>query len=100
MDETALEVLEFPAIRARLAAATEPAYGEELARALVPPADREEVARRQALTAEVTALFELSAEPPLQGIHDTRAATEHAARGGALAPQALAELAATVAGGI
>ena len=100
MDESALEVLEFPAITARLAAAAETAYGEELARALVPSADPEEVARRQALTAEVTALFELSAEPPLQGIHDVRAAAEHAARVGALGPQALAEIAATVAGGI
>jgi len=100
MDETALEVLQFPAITARLAAAAETAYGGELARALVPSGDPEEVARRQALTAEVTALFELSAEPPLQGIHDVRASVEHAARGGALAPQALAAIAATVVGGI
>src|SRR5471032_198051 len=100
MDESALEVLEFPAITARLATAAETAYGEELARALVPSPDPDEVARRQALTAEVTALFELSAEPPLQGIHDVRAAAEHAARVGALGPQALAEIAATVAGGI
>ncbi|MEA2404295.1 MAG: hypothetical protein QOE08_942, partial [Thermoleophilaceae bacterium] len=34
MDETALEILEFPAIRARLAAATETARGEDLARTL------------------------------------------------------------------
>jgi len=100
MDESALESLQFPAITARLAAATETAYGAERARALVPSADPEEVARRQALTAEVTALFELSAEPPLQGIHDVRASAEHAARVGALAPQALAEIAATVMGGI
>jgi DNA mismatch repair protein MutS2 len=100
MDETALEVLQFPAITARLAAAAETAYGEELARALVPSGDPEEVARRQALTAEVTALFELSAEPPLQGIHDVRASVELVARGGALAPQALAAVAATVVGGI
>jgi DNA mismatch repair protein MutS2 len=100
MDETALEVLEFPAITARLARAAETAYGEERARALVPSGDAEEVARRQALTAEVTALFELSAEPPLQGIHDVRASAEHAARGGALSPQGLAEVATTVVGAI
>ncbi len=100
MDETALEVLEFPAITARLARAAETAYGEERARALVPSGDAEEVARRQALTAEVTALFELSAEPPLQGIHDVRASAEHAARGGALSPQGLAEIGTTVVGAI
>ncbi len=100
MDESALESLQFPAIAARLAAATETAYGEELARGLVPSGESAEVARRQALTAEVTALFELSAEPPLQGIHDVRASVEHAARGGALAPLALAHVAATISGGI
>jgi DNA mismatch repair protein MutS2 len=100
VDESALESLQFPAITARLAAATETAYGEELARGLVPSGESDEVARRQALTAEVTALFELSAEPPLQGIHDVRASTEHAARGGALAPLALSQVAATIVGGI
>ncbi len=100
MDESALESLQFPAITARLGAATETAYGEQLARALAPSGDHEEVARRQALTAEVTALFELSAEPPLQGIHDVRVSAEHAERGGALSPLALAEIATTVVGGI
>ncbi len=100
MDESALESLQFPAITARLAAATETSYGEQLAHALVPSGDPEEVARRQALTAEVTALFELSAEPPLQGIHDVRVSAEHAERGGALSPVALAEIATTVVGGI
>jgi DNA mismatch repair protein MutS2 len=100
VDESALESLQFPAITARLAATTETVYGEELARSLVPSGDPEEVARRQALTAEVTALFELSAEPPLQGIADVRVAVEFAARGGSLSPLALAEVAATVAGGV
>ncbi len=100
MDESALESLQFAAITARLAAATETAYGNELARGLVPSGDADEVARRQARTAEVTALFELSAEPPLQGIHDVRASAEHAGRGGTLSPLALAEVAATVGGAI
>ena len=100
MDQSALESLQFAAITARLAAAAETPYGEELARAYGPSGQVEEVARRQALTAEVTALFELSAEPPLQGIHDVRASAEHAARGGALSPLALAQVAATIAGGI
>jgi DNA mismatch repair protein MutS2 len=100
VDKSALESLQFPAITARLVAATETAHGEELARGLVPSGEHEEVARRQALTAEVTALFELSAEPPLQGIHDVRASAELAARGGALSPLALAEVASTVVGGV
>ena len=48
----------------------------------------------------MTALFELSAEPPLQGIHDVRASGEHATRGGALAPLALAHITTTITGGI
>ena len=100
MDESALESLQFLAITARLAAATETAYGEQLAHELVPSGDSDEVARRQALTAEMTVLFELSAEPPLQGIHDVRTAAEHAARGGALSPAQLADVSATVMGGV
>ncbi len=100
MDKSALESLQFAAINARLAAVAETPYGEELAQGLVPSGDAEEVGRRQALTAEVTALFELSSEPPLQGIFDTRASAEHAARGGALSPLALAHVASTIAGGI
>ena len=57
----ALAVLDFPAIVERLAAAASTAYGEELARALTPSPDPHEVARRQALTAEVVALLD---KPP------------------------------------
>ena len=53
MDESTLQALEFPALVERLAGATATPYGEELARALVPSADIDEVARRQALTADV-----------------------------------------------
>ena len=66
MDERTLEALEFPALVERLANATATPHGEELARALVPSADADEVARRQALTAEAIALIDMSAEPPLE----------------------------------
>src|SRR5919198_1861701 len=95
-----LAALEFPAIVERLAAARGPAYGEELARALTPANDPAEVARRQALTAEVVGLLDESLEPPLEGIHDVRAAAEHAARGATLGAEALRRIADTIAGGV
>src|SRR4051794_3570407 len=100
MDGDALEALEFPAIVARLADATATAHGEELVRALIPSGDAEEVARRQALTAETVALLDVSEEPPLGGIRDVRIAAEHAGRGGVLSPEALRDVATTVSGGL
>jgi DNA mismatch repair protein MutS2 len=95
-----LLALEYPAILQRLAAATETPLGEELARALEPSTDAAEVAHRQALTAEVIALFDVSEEPPLAGIHDVREAAELAARGGALPPETLRLVSATIHGGL
>ena len=100
MDERALDALEFPALVARLANATATPYGEALARAVVPSADAGEVARRQALTAEAIALIDVSAEPPLEGIADIRAAAEHAARGGVLAPETLRRISSAISGGL
>ncbi len=95
-----LLALEYPAILQRLATATETPLGEELARALTPSTDAGEVAHRQALTAEVIALFEASEEPPLAGIHDVREAAELAARSGALPPETLRRVSATIHGGL
>src|SRR5215210_8143549 len=95
-----LAVLDFPAIAERVAAAAATSYGEELARALTPSAEPQEVARRQALTAEVVALLDKAAEPPLEGIRDIRAAAAHAARGGALSTESLAHVAAAIGGGL
>jgi DNA mismatch repair protein MutS2 len=101
MTETgALEVLEFPVILERLAAATATSYGEELARSLTPEVDEAEVRRRQALTAEGIALIERSAEPLLTGIEDVRAPSELAARGGVLGPAELAAVATSIAAGL
>src|SRR5438046_1802560 len=95
-----LAALEFQAIVERLAAVAGTAYGEELARALTPSSDASEVARRQALTAEVVGLLDGSLEPPLEGIHDVRLTAEHAARGATLAADALRRVADTIAGGV
>jgi DNA mismatch repair protein MutS2 len=94
------EALEFPAIARRVAAATGTPLGAELALALEPSPDPAEVARRQALTDEVIALYEASAEPPLEGIHDVRDAATLAARGGALPAETLARIASTIRGGL
>ncbi|HEY6016186.1 MAG TPA: hypothetical protein VIU16_05315, partial [Gaiellaceae bacterium] len=61
MDEHALEVLEYPTVLERVAAATATPRGGELARGLAPSPDPDEVARRQALTAEAIALYDESA---------------------------------------
>ena len=79
MDPNALDVLEFPAIRERLAAATSTELGAELATLLEPSPDIEEVARRQALTSEALGLLDESLEPPLEGIRDVRDQAAHAA---------------------
>jgi DNA mismatch repair protein MutS2 len=96
VDPHALAVLEFPAIVERLVAATESEPGAELAVALLPSADPDEVARRQALTAEAVALIEASAEPTLAGVLDVREAAARAARGGVLDPDRLHGLARSV----
>src|SRR5688500_4360275 len=98
MDPNALDVLEFPAIRERLARAAATELGQALASELEPSDDADEVARRQALTAEAIALLDESLEPPLEGIHDVREQAAHAALGGALSPLALRHVADTAAG--
>ncbi len=96
----ALELLEFPAIVERLAAATATPQGAARAVALEPSGDAVEVARRQALTAEAIALLDEAAEPSLAGAVDVSAAAERAARYGMLAPGELRDVARTVAVGV
>src|SRR5919201_5761407 len=100
MDADALQALEFVAITERLARATQTPRGAELALALVPSADPDEVARRQGLAAEAVTLLDEAVEPPLHGIHDVREAVELAARGGVLTPDAVSAVASTISGGL
>jgi len=100
VDADDLAVLEFSAIADRLAAAAATAHGAELASALAPSADPEDVARRQALTAEAIALLDAAAEPELRGAADIRPLAERAARGGVLRPDELHTLARTLAAGL
>jgi DNA mismatch repair protein MutS2 len=93
VDAHALNVLEFPAIAERVGASTATPQGEASARALQPSPDPDEVARRQALTAEAIALLDDADEPSLHGVVDVRESAAHAARGGVLTPAALAGIA-------
>jgi DNA mismatch repair protein MutS2 len=100
VDARALAVLEYPAILERLAALTETDRGAELALALAPSPDVDEVARRQSLGSEAIVLLERSAEPALAGIADVREAAVRAARDGVLGAGDLCRVAASVAAGL
>ncbi len=95
MDPHALAVLEYPAVVARLAGAAASPPGAALAEALVPSGDPDEVARRQALTAEAIALLDVSEEPALHDARDVRDAAAHAGRGGTLDARSLRAVAST-----
>ncbi|MFN8224183.1 MAG: Smr/MutS family protein [Gaiellales bacterium] len=100
MNERALQLIELPAILARLsdAAASEP--GRALALALRPSAHPTEVAHRQRLTSEAIGVLERADEPDLHGLHDVRDEAELAARGAALDPAALRRAADTIRAGL
>ena len=84
MREHDLELLELPAVLARLAAATASEPGALLAEALRPSADADEVRLRQQQTTEAIALLDEAAEPDLGGVADVTDAAELAARGSTL----------------
>ena len=86
MDGEALRALELPAILERLAAAAATDLGASLARALAPSADVDEVAGRQALTAEAVTLLDGADDPPLAGVTDVGSLVERAERDGVLSP--------------
>jgi DNA mismatch repair protein MutS2 len=100
VDPKALAALEFPAIAERVAQAAATDRGAELARALVPAGEQDEVARRQALTAEAIALLDDAAEPPLEGIRDVRETAAHAGLGRALSAAGLRDVSRTIGGGL
>src|SRR5262245_48317856 len=95
-----LELLELPAVLARLGAATASAPGAAVAAAVAPSPDpaRVEVLQRQ--TAEAIALLDEAGEPDLGGAADVRDAADHAERGGALDPAALDMIRRTIGAGV
>jgi DNA mismatch repair protein MutS2 len=96
MERQALALLEYPLIVERLAEVAVTAHGAVLARELMPSPDRDEVSRRQALTAESVALLAGGVAPSLQGVADVRAAASRAEHGGALEPAELRAIAETI----
>jgi DNA mismatch repair protein MutS2 len=94
MDGHALDVLELPAIRERLANHTSFSASRALAETLLPSPDAGEVGVRQALCAEALQLLELG-PPRMSGAHDVRTDAEHAGRGGALGAEGLVAIAET-----
>jgi DNA mismatch repair protein MutS2 len=95
VDRHSFDVLELPAIRARLAGETAFAGGRALAEALEPSPDPGEVGRRQAETAEAVHLLEV-APPRLGGAADVRPAAQASGRGVRLQPEMLAAVAQTI----
>ena len=96
MDDHTLRVLEFDKVIERLARHVSFSAGKELALALRPSTDREEVVRRQRQTAEARRLRELQPRAGLGGSHDVRPQADKAGRGGELQPAELLDIASTL----
>ncbi|HWP62786.1 MAG TPA: endonuclease MutS2, partial [Candidatus Binatia bacterium] len=96
MDERSLEILEFPAIRARLAELTTFGPARRIAEALVPSADPVVVARGLDETDQARALRAERPEVGIGGAVDIGPAIERAARGGRLEPTQFLGIAETL----
>ncbi|MEX1255556.1 MAG: endonuclease MutS2 [Dehalococcoidia bacterium] len=96
MDEHTLRVLEFDKVLAKLARHTSFSAGRELALALRPSPERDEVVHRQRVTAESRRLRELQPRIGLGGARDVRGEVDKAARGGVLLPTDLLDIAGTL----
>ncbi len=93
LDDRTLEVLEFPAVIDRLSRLTAFSGGREAALALRPVVDRDEVVRRQRVTAEAVHLGQLGIEVSLGGARDIRSLAERAERGQVLTAAELLDVA-------
>jgi len=99
MREHDLELLELPAVLARLAAAAASEPGALLAEGLRPSPDADEVRLRQQQTTEAVALLDDAAEPDLGGVADVTDAAERAARGSTLDTRSLSLVERTIRAG-
>ncbi|TME83163.1 MAG: endonuclease MutS2 [Chloroflexi bacterium] len=96
MDRRSLELLEFPAVRARLADATAFPPGRRLAEALEPSSDPVLVARGLDETDQARSFLTDRPAVGIAGAHDIGSAIERAARGGRLDPEQFLALAETL----
>ncbi len=99
MDEKTLTTLEFDKILTRLAKHTSFSAGRDLALALRPSTDYDDVVHRQRLTAEARHLHEMKPRAGLGGVHDIRALANKANLGGILEPSELLDVATTLEAG-
>lgn len=89
MDEKTLVTLEYPKILERLAAYAAFSASAELARALRPITDLDEIQQRQARTTEARRLLDTNTNVGVGGAHDVRPLADRAARRGVLEPTEL-----------
>jgi len=89
MDEKTLITLEFQKVLTRLADYAAFSASEELARALRPVNEIEEIRKRQAYTTEARRLLDVNGNAGIGGAHDIRPLVERAARRGVLEPEEL-----------
>jgi DNA mismatch repair protein MutS2 len=99
MNAKALELLEFPRIRAALAASCGFSISKELAETLEPSADPVVVAWRLKLTSEAVRVLNSSPNLTTGGARDIRPSIERARRGGMLDPQEFLSTQTTISAG-
>ncbi|HUE75547.1 MAG TPA: endonuclease MutS2, partial [Chloroflexota bacterium] len=97
MQTHTLELLEFPKVREALAHHTGFSAGRDLALALEPSADLEQVRWRQDVTAEARLLLELKSGVTIGGARDVSPSVRRASLGGVLETTELLDLAVTLA---
>jgi DNA mismatch repair protein MutS2 len=98
MDARTLRVLEYDAIRQRVARHATCSLGKELAAQMLPAADLPAALRLLEETTQARALVDASGRPPFGGVTDVRGQVMNAARGGLLAPRDLLDVANTLYG--
>jgi DNA mismatch repair protein MutS2 len=99
MNPKSLRTLEFDKILTRLADHASFSAGRELALALQPSTDFEEVVRRQGETTEAKDLLDRRGGVSLGGAHDVRPQVKRAAMDAALMPQELLDIRDTLVSG-
>jgi len=92
VDEKTLTILEYPAVLERLAAYAGFGVSAELARALRPSSDMEDVRLRQAHTTQARRLLDLESTVSVGGARDLRGLLNLAARAGILEPAELLDI--------
>ena len=96
MHQKSLVTLEYPKIIEALTHEAGFSASKDLARALTPSDDRDEVRRRLAFTSEARLLLELRPDVGVRGAKDVRRHVKAAERGAMLSPYELVEVLATL----